>query len=563
MITNSKKDKTLYINQSRQCYETRITKLSNASELIKMNIYAHFLNLFIYTVVYISHILARSSTCIDPGPLILSGILDGHDMRRSVVLIANSGHLENASNDAELVAEAVVRSGLCGEENPPVKLFDKTGAEIKKALEDVVSKLSVTGNLFVWYSGHAYGMLHKGEGWTLIVPEADVQGSDEDSVEVVEGLWLEETLFDIVERRKGLTSWCVIAACRPEIEHRGNLDVGLQVPKLTDRLPKPGQNQYAFMYACQVGKSMWDTSIFAKSFCYNLHTQPKNLKGLEDTLKLECPCVTFGDISLTLRCFGQSDGIILHRRTGSGDTEEFNCKPMWIDAIRDAPLVAYFLHELAADEIFRSDEGSVPEGSDDPQSNDNDNYVAVRSLAAEIVENFFPQKDNFQELRSQLSILECSSLLDVKERLSSFKAQGSAGYPAMQWRPDEPNLGWEDMRVVRNLPHEVICALGQAIKRWKENCKDLPVEPMMRLLRIMGCHFTEKKYPDLAGNFSQKPMNEYMQYYFCIQGVLLLKAMSFEAFLGCGHDRKSQDTRLRTFRRRHPHHPRKTLFMGV
>ena len=108
-------------------------------------------------------------------------------MIRYLVLLVNSHDLCFAQQDAELVAQAAVRCGLCREERV-VRLFDKTGAEIEKALKDLVTQLAEFDQVLLWYSGHGYGKSEEGNearGWTLIVPKGDEVSSAGDFVYIV------------------------------------------------------------------------------------------------------------------------------------------------------------------------------------------------------------------------------------------------------------------------------------------------------------------------------------------------------------------------------------------
>ena len=59
----------------------------------------------------------------------------------------------------------------------------------------LAAQLEADDKVFVWYSGHG---LSNETGATLLVTQPELSDVDED-VEVVDGLWLEDTVYEIFE----------------------------------------------------------------------------------------------------------------------------------------------------------------------------------------------------------------------------------------------------------------------------------------------------------------------------------------------------------------------------
>lgn len=349
------------------------------------------------------------------------------------------------------------------------------------------------------------------------------------------------TLFGLVEPRKNLTFWCVVSACRSKMKHQGGWDVGMRVPTLRGDLPSNDKNCYAFMYACAVGKSMLDSSIFAKVFCYNLECQPGNLRGFQDSLDTQYECVTFGDLRpQPITLVGHTRGLVLETRR-TVVPHSFKYRRQQIAAMRRARLVAYHLHVLAHEQIFDFQEDVSSESSDlDPKSSESeqffdcqeegstgidvqptdsyDSYLEVRGMATEIIRVFHQQAEHFESLRAQLHLLACDNLSEIKDVLSQT-ASGSSGDRMAKWEPLDPNQGCEDMRVVLNLPDKVVEIIEAAVRAWKDEHREFPSQQLTKVLQMLGCYFTKHNFDQFK---LEESVKEDLQYYFRIPGALLI-----------------------------------------
>ena len=424
------------------------------------------------------------------------------------MLIANpDDDLYDVFQDAGLVGEAALRCELCKDEARVVELFDKTATEIRAALEELAEKLEFNDKVFVWYSGH--GLSDEG-GSTLLLTKKAEPSDGCDAVEGVEGLWLEDTVYEIFEPKRllTLTIWCVDASCRERAE---------EVCQKEDLLPQPDSgNTYAFMYACCIGKVMLDSSIFATGFCYTLERQPGDLATVKNFLQTECEIITFGDLKPPpIKVVGVTDSVELETQPPRPRSlPAYN--RVWIGAIRRARLVADHLHYLA-DEALTPKHGSCSSASD---SGPYGSYVKVRAMASEIIKNFYLQKDQFEELHQQLRLLRCNSLAEVQAELSA-SSSSSASDELAQWNPCGNNEWTLDMRVLQNLPKEVIHEIGEAHRTWKEKWKeenetDYPTDPIFEMLRMLGCFYTERNFPGAApiGMDGIRKVRQHMENYF-------------------------------------------------
>ncbi|CAK9111879.1 unnamed protein product, partial [Durusdinium trenchii] len=418
---------------------------------------------------------------------------------RYVVLIVNGADdLTNVLDGARLVGEACVHCGLCTRDQV-VEIFDETETVIKEELEKLLAKLKEKDKVFVWYSGHGYGCQdgqHK--GYTLLIPKAEQFGSylsddeGEDLGDTVNGLWLEDTLFNLLKHRTKLTVWCVVAACREakpdrDVWHEKKSGRRIVAPNIHEPWPSTGLNRYIFMYACAVGQAMLDTCIFAKAFCFNLASGPPSLMDLQDSLLTDSELVTFGDLHAPpVVTVGQTRGLRLQtQKFVTRDDLEYD--PAWIHPMREARLVSMHLHALANDEILKSD-------NSDPYMP----FAHHRAIAAEIIKRFHDQATKYQRFKAQLRITACNDLDQVKAMLSQTSSE-SLGYAQTEWEPPDENDGTLDMRVLHNLPDDVVGALGGAIRKWKEEVeegKGLPSRPIFEMLRMLGTYYTERRFPD-------------------------------------------------------------------
>ena len=449
------------------------------------------------------------------------------------MLIANSDFdLDFVFRDVELVGQAALRCELCKDSARVVKLFDKTATEIRAALEDLAAQLEADDKVLLWYAGHGYS---DETGATLLVTQPELSDVDED-VEVVDGLWLEDTVYDIFEPKNQLTLtiWCVDASCREKKpagrvwEEPGTMvkERWMRPPERVGHRPQPDSNNtYAFMYACCIGKVMLDSAIFATGFCYQLECWPRYLKAFQEFLEIDCEIITFGDLKPpAIQMVGRTHGVQLKtkQRTIPPDFPEHN--PMWIPAMRRARLVADHLHYLAILELLpKAGSCSSPFDSGCSSASDSDpyrSYVQVRAIAPKIIRSFFEKAEQFEELHQQLRLLRCNSLAEVQEQLSP-SSSSSASDELAQWNPCGYNEWTLDMRVLQNLPKEVIHEIGEAHRTWKEKWNeerltDYPTEPIFEMLRMLGCFYTERKFPGTIPTQKHGEVLKYIEDYFKI-----------------------------------------------
>ena len=418
------------------------------------------------------------------------------------MLIANSdADLNDVFQDAGLVGQAALRCELCKDKTHVIELFNKTAAEIRAALEDLAAKLEFNDKIFVWYSGHGFSVE---SGATLLLTKPE-QSDDCDDDGRVEGLWLEDTIYDIFEPKHSLTLtiWCVVASCR-------ETDPAADACQREHHPPAPDSNNtYAFMYTCGIGKVMLDSSIFTTGFCYNLECWPKNLDGFKGFLETDCEIITFGNLKPPpIRILGETRAVELKTRPREELKTFGDYNSKWIRPMRRARLVADHLHYLADEALIRkfcgcsSDSG--PYGS----------YVEVRAIAPEIIKSFYLQKEQFEELHQQLRLLCCNSLADVQKELFA-SSSGTADYALAEWNPCGDSQWAFDMRVLQNLPDKVIHEIGEAHRIWKNNWTDYPTAPIFEMLRMLGCFYTERRFPDTTP-IQTHSVTKYMEDYFKI-----------------------------------------------
>ena len=439
------------------------------------------------------------------------------------MLIANSdADLKDVFQDAELVGRAALRCELCKSRTRVVELFDKTAIEIRAALEELAAKLEEDDNVLLWYSGHGFG---DETGATLLVTQPKPSVLDDD-MEDVDGLWLEDTVYEIFEpkNRLTLTIWCVVAACRKKKPaERAWFEKGTMVkerwmrpPECMGRRPQPdSDNTYAFMYACAIGKSMLDYSLFATGFSYQLECEPRTLEGFKGFLEIDCEIITFGDLEPPAipTMYGRTRGVELKTQQREKPRALPAYKPVWIRAMRRARLVADHLHYLA-DEALAPKPGSCSSASD---SSPYEPYLKVRAIAPEIIRSFHQQAEQFEELHQQLRLLRCNSLADVQKELLA-SSSGSADDALAEWNPCKDDEWIDDMRVLQYLPKEVIHEIGEAHRTWKENWADYPTEPIFEMLRMLGRFYTERRFLGSATPTQQcdDEVTTYMEDYFKI-----------------------------------------------
>lgn len=373
--------------------------------------------------------------------------------------------------------------------------------------------------LFVWYSGHAYGMLmgplpenltadmgsQNGFQGTCLVPKRKFIQRGDQLEERIQGLWLEDTLFGMIQKKERLMLWCVIAACRTT---REDLVTGLtrktdqrgavirEPVEYAHNLSLLTKQRYQFMYTCDIGEAMMDSSIFAKSFCYHLECQPASLAELKTNLTRDIGLMSFGHLR-ELKDHGNlpnpledtefTEGTEMQTRT----RKKVFYRSDMLDTMKKVKLLVHCLHEIADYETLvcsesepeevdlRSDSLSEEEDEENVDLNRDDSYEEyerVRETAQNIIKSFYKPSDHFEKLRHLIRLLSCDTLDEVKEVLEehqtpSAPSSGSGGYPPCptHWTPEGCAEDFiNDQRSMLNLPELVIHAISNAIMRLKD-----------------------------------------------------------------------------------------------
>ncbi|CAK8996361.1 A disintegrin and metalloproteinase with thrombospondin motifs 9, partial [Durusdinium trenchii] len=459
--------------------------------------------------------LPETSTLLEAGvghQHFLTAIASSLGARWHVVLIANnSTALKQAVQDAELVGRALLRCGFCKREQDLLKVFNKTGDEIKETLEQLICHLPQDAQLFVWFSGKSGGMLQESFQETLLVPESQIDWKNNTAIETIRGLWLEDTLFGMIARKEGLKLWCVVAACRLLVEdlraHLRGRD-----PRCTLRLEEMPhahnirllkKQQYQFLYACDLGKDMYDSCIFAKSFCYQMECQPGYLADFNSNLAMDLEVMSFGDLREP-RSVGNLRNPLEDNRLTLQAGRNILCDRKWLDTMRQEKLLAYHLCSLADYETFE-DTPSEEEYAKDLESlrDSYDQYESVRETAMNIIQGFYQCARHFDDFRHQIWLLSCESLHEVKEVLAKHQAAFAVGRgcprPPTDWNPGDPSdaeLLINDHHGMLNLPETVIRVIGMGVRRLKNEDKReaFPAESVLTMLQELGFYFTATMY---------------------------------------------------------------------
>ena len=230
----------------------------------------------------------------------------------------------------------------------------------------------------------------------------------------------------------------------------------MRPPECVGHRPQPDSNNtYAFMYACAIDKRMLDYSLFATGFCYTLERQPGYLETCRNFLQTDCEIITHGDLKPpAIKVFGVTD-VELETQPRQGSLPAYN--RVWIRAMKRARLVADHLHYLAMLELLPKSSACSSASNSDPY----EAYLKVRAIAPKIIKSFHQQAEQFDELHQQLRLLRCNSLAEVEKELLA-SSSGSADDALAEWNPGEDDEWTLDMRVLQNLPKEVIHEIGEA-----------------------------------------------------------------------------------------------------
>ncbi|CAK9046925.1 unnamed protein product [Durusdinium trenchii] len=438
-----------------------------------------------------------------------------------VVLIANDGDLKNAVGDAKLVEKALLNCGLCKKEQL-WPIYDQPGDVIKETLEHVGNQVPKGGYLFVWYSGHALGHDVEGAGGfkgTLIVPKVEEADSLDENNEVVDKascVWLEDTLFGIFARHE-LRLWAVVAACRgskAEFERGRKKDghhgkIVLEEPEYANNLQLVSdqkRTRFAFLYSMPFGQNMWDNSIFAKCFCYNLERlgRPQDLEALQKLVKDDSELLSFGEVSPP-EIVGEPRSIRIKIEQEQTQAQMLDYTPDMLGAVSALKLVAIYLHQLADGEIY-----------------DDASYEDVRLLAWDIIQSLNECAPDFGRLKDQIWLLSCRSLEEVKDVLVNHQAASpsTGGYPSRpsDWKPNDEDRSDEeyelnqDPGVVLNLPDDVVAAISNALSmaQSKEERDHFPFDTVLDMLQMLGGYFTIKKLKqDKLEDISEQTQQKY------------------------------------------------------
>ena len=410
---------------------------------------------------------------------------------RRIVLIANPGgdlealeELEDVKREALFVGWAARFCRLCPPDQEPEQIFNCTGSEIERRLEQVVSETPDDGQIFIWYGGHGFGRKHlriREEQGTLIVPGAEELG---EGLRKVDGIWLENHIMSLVEAcgRRGVKVWCNLVSCRHKPDDRGVELVGndcrLVVPEYKQVVPSGG-NDYLFLYTCEVGDGMRDSPVFAHSFCYHLARQPQLVSFLVSMLKLECPCLSFGDLRPPL-LVGSHDEVQLQTRRLWREEAVPKMPPQWIESVRSERLLSLRLHTLAMKEL-PAYEAREWEGDEQEQecvalelaAKAAEAYVSLRAKAVKAVELFNDRllRGGFLESELVLQLFCCRTLFEVMQILQSpHESSSSSSRPMRPCRPwgsvpeellrEIEALTWDSGALDTGPLHDVLVALG-------------------------------------------------------------------------------------------------------
>ena len=315
----------------------------------------------------------------------------------------------------------------------------------------------------------------KEEQGTLIVPKAEELG---EGVRRVEGIWLENLIMSLVEDsgRRGIKVWCNLVSCRLKLEAEVELvgkDCDLVVPPYKPVVPSEG-NDYVFLYTCEVEDGMRDSPVFAHSFCYHFGHQPQLVSSLVSMMKLECPCLSFGDLRPPL-LVGSHDEVQLQTQRLWEEEVIPKIPPNWIKSVRDEKLLSLRLHTLAMKQLptlpLENDSGECLARKAITAAAEA--YKSLRAKAAEVLRCFscggFLDSDVLQ-------LFCCGTLDEVMQILQSpdsksSSSSGSTQPPCRPWRsvPVEvlrkiEALTWVSRASDTEALHKVLVALGGMFK---------------------------------------------------------------------------------------------------
>lgn len=356
-------------------------------------------------------------------------------------------------------------------------------AGIVEGLEDTVAKMKEGDKLLVWYSGHAK---HYDKHRTLICPEPD-----EENELCTTGLWLECWLLENVKRQVAV--WCVVAACRDRIKE---LDGGINA-RTTHRFEIPScdidfstvasmKDNFMCLYACDTGESIWDLSIFAKAFCYELRRQPKSIQEFQLNMAYDCQVLSFGGLTTkTIPQDQQSVGLFKQEQRDSREAQEDEVDtvdPPFFEAIKRFPLIAIHLQQLTDSDI----------SNDDVKT-----YIRAKKYASDILHRFKDKEDRFKDLRQQIWILSRSNLQEVLGVLQKPPESTPSPTNLSDLHTENDDEKKDDLALL-NLPIDVIHVIGEALAKWHEDAgniegerirKEFPVEQFRRILTLLGRYY--------------------------------------------------------------------------
>ena len=349
-------------------------------------------------------------------------------------------------------------------------------AGIVEGLKGRVAKMKEGDKLLVWYSGHAK---HYDKHRTLIRPEADEQNKS-----CTTGLWLECWLLENVLKKREVAVWCVIAACRDrikELDHIINERTlhRFEIPSCDIDLSTVASMKDNFMclYACDTGESIWDVSIFAKAFCYELRRQPKSIQEFQLNMSYDCQVLSFGGLTTKRIPQDQENVGLFTQQRDSREAQEDKVDivdPKFFEAIKRFPLIAIHLQQLTDSDI----------SNDDVKT-----YIRAKKDASDILHRFKDKEERFKDLRQQIWILSRSNLQEVLGVLE----QPPESIPSPTNLSDLHTVNdgeKKDDLALLNLPNDVIHVIGEALAKCRKDRKEFPVEQFRRMLTLLGRYYT-------------------------------------------------------------------------
>ena len=380
---------------------------------------------------------------------------------------------------------------------------------ITENLTEQITKMGEEDKLLVWYSGHAKG--HKNHG-TLILP-----AEDKEAYIRTTGLWLEEWLLAKMNEKPQATLWCVIAACR---------DIVSEVPSVMNKegralfVPKssmPTQTEFKalkvpncmFMYCCELEATMYDTSLFARLFCYQLRCQPTSIQMFQQNLVHEVEVLSFGHLKMEMIPVS-SQAVGLFKTPIIEKLTREIMDPQYIDNMTRFRLCACHCQILTDSELS----GDVMR-----------TYEDVRRDVCKILRCFKNNKDGLSSLEKQIPILTSNNLKEVLAALDP-SASGSRN---SQGSVNET----EDSEDYQKIPKEVIDVIGRAVANTSEkNSNEFPAEQFVNLLQNLACHFAPDNFEAESESDQGSQIDGANSLLLCSSGVQNLSDSDTESLVG-------------------------------